>query len=126
MSHKQDLQNTKFIPLIGGLRIKLSSKSRFLIPLCRLIPLHVMRPIVEIDVQRLKRNKLGMVIERMIEYYMYLHMTNMKILLIYGMQTLRENTNNLPINHLRKSLNMTRIMKDILLKYSWFRRVTVG
>ena len=30
------------------------SKSRFLIPLCWLIPLHVVRPILEIDVQLLE------------------------------------------------------------------------
>lgn len=54
MSHMRDLQNTNFNSLIGGLRMKPFSKSRFSIPLCRLIPLPVVRPILEIDVQLLE------------------------------------------------------------------------
>ena len=54
ISHMRALQNTNFNSLIGGLRMKPFSKSRFSIPLCRLIPLSVVRPILEIDVQLLE------------------------------------------------------------------------
>ena len=54
MSHMRNLQNTNFNSLIGRLRMKPLSNSRFLIPLCRLIPLSIVRPILEIDVQLLK------------------------------------------------------------------------
>ena len=50
MSHMRGLQNTNFNSLIGGLRLKPFSKSRFSIPLCRLIPLPIVRPILEIIV----------------------------------------------------------------------------
>lgn len=54
MSHMRNLQNTNFNYLIGGLRMKPLSNSRFLLPLCRLILLSVVRPILKIDVQLLK------------------------------------------------------------------------
>jgi hypothetical protein len=54
MSHMRYLQNTNFNYLIGGLRMKPFSKSRVSIPLCRLISLPIVRPILAIDVQLLE------------------------------------------------------------------------
>jgi hypothetical protein len=57
---------------------------------------------------------------------MYLHMTKMEILWIFGTKILEENIGNLPINYLRKSLRMIRIMKGFVVKCSLFGRVTIG
>ena len=54
MSHMKDLQNINFKFSIGGLCMKPFLNSIFLIPHCRLIPLHVVRPILEINVHLLK------------------------------------------------------------------------
>jgi len=54
MFHMQYLQNKNFNYLIGELRMKPFSKSRVSIPLCRLILLFIVRPILVINVQLLK------------------------------------------------------------------------
>ena len=67
-----------------------------------------------------------MIIGRVRGYYMYLHMTKMKILWIFGTQTLVENTYNLLINYSRKLFKMLKIMKGFVIKCSLFGMVLIG
>ena len=48
---KRKLEKTYFNFIINGLQIRPLSKSRLSIPLCRLEPLPLVRPILEFDVQ---------------------------------------------------------------------------
>jgi hypothetical protein len=56
---KKKLEKTDFNSVINGLRIRPLSKSRLSIPICRLEPLPLVRPILEFDVQLLENEFLN-------------------------------------------------------------------
>jgi len=56
---KRKLEKTDFNSVINSLRIRPLSKSRLSIPICRLEPLPLVRPILEFDVQLLENEFLN-------------------------------------------------------------------
>ena len=52
--HRKQQKVVDYVGLINNLRIQPTKKSRLLVPLCRMIPMDRVRPIGDVDVQRLE------------------------------------------------------------------------